>query len=331
MNAPDTFRFHREKTVVDGHCDTVHLFLGLRGAYTFGEKNTVGHVDLPRLKEGGVNIQFFAHYIEPEFKPVGALRRALVLMEHFHREIGKNKEEVVLIRSGKDITYALKTGRVGALISLEGGEALEGETDVLHALYRLGLRSVGLTWNQRNDLADGVDVGKCAGGLTELGVKIIKEMNELGILVDAAHMAPRGFYDVLSVSHAPVVVSHANAAGVCGHRRNLDDDQLRALRDHNGVVGISFYPSFLDNSGCAGLETVLDHFCYVADRFGTDILGIGSDFDGITETASGLEDISRLPRLTEGLFRRGFTASEAEKILGGNFLRVMRNVLKQEE
>jgi membrane dipeptidase len=318
---------HRQAVVIDGHCDSVHLFTGVKGTYDFGEENTVGHIDLPRLVRGGVDVQFFALYIEPEYQQYGALRRAIILMEHFHREIGKYKDSISVVLNQNDLDHALSSDRIAALLSLEGAEALGLDIEVLHSLHRLGLRSVGLTWNGRNMLADGVGVGESAGGLTSFGKEVVTEMNQLGMIVDAAHLAPRGFYELLDISATPVVVTHANASGVCKHRRNLDDDQLRALNEQGGVVGMSFYPAFISNEKPATIEMLLDHFCYIADSFGTDLLGIGSDYDGIPETVMGLEDVSSLPLLTHGLIKRGFSEDEITKILGGNFLRVLRTTL----
>jgi membrane dipeptidase len=252
-------------------------------------------------------------------------------MEHFYREIGKYKDSISVILDQNGLDNTLAAGKIAALLSLEGAEALGQDIEVLRSLHRLGLRCVGLTWNGRNMLADGVGVGEAAGGLTSFGKAVVAEMNRLGMVVDAAHLAPRGFYELLDISATPIVVTHANAAGVCKHRRNLDDDQLRVLNEQGGVVGMSVYPAFISNKKPATIEMLLDHFCYIADRFGTDLLGIGSDYDGIPETVLGLEDVSELPLLTQGLIKRGFSQEEITKILGGNFLRVLRNTLKKGE
>lgn len=323
-------KLHDSAVVVDGHCDSVHLFCGLKGPYRFAGENRVGHVDLPRLKKGGVNIQFFALYIEPEFTPHAALERTKMLVEHFYREVRENKEKVSVVLDWQGVEKTLAVDKLAAVLTLEGGEALNGSVGVLQELFGLGLRGLGLTWNGRNLLADGVGVSN-AGGLTDCGREIVREMNRLGMLVDAAHLAPRGFYELLDCSAAPVVVTHANAAAICKHRRNLDDGQLRILREKGGVVGMSFYPPFIHDRGHASLDHLLDHFCYIAEHFGVEILGLGSDYDGIPEAVAGLDDVSRLPVLTRGLLARGFSAEEVRKILGGNFLRVMKNVFPHTE
>lgn len=327
MHSDHAYVLHKQAVVIDGHCDTVHLFPGNKKPYSFAQVNTVGHIDLPRLQTGGVNIQLFALFIEEEYKPYNALRRTLTLMEHFWREMEKHAQSVVVIKRFQDLESALQQGKLGALITLEGGEALE-DIEILHALYRMGLRGVGLTWNQRNMLADGVGVGHSAGGLTPLGKVMVVEMNKLGMLVDAAHLAPRGFYDLLELSTSSVVVTHSNAAAVCPHQRNLDDSQLQALKEQGGVIGLTFYPPFVSARAGANLDDLLDHFCYIAEKFGTEVLALGSDYDGITETVEGLHDVSCLPRITAGLMQRGFSAEEITNILGGNFLRVLKQVLK---
>ncbi|HZK24629.1 MAG TPA: dipeptidase [Oscillospiraceae bacterium] len=316
--------------IVDGHCDTVHHYRHTEG-YNFAQRNKVGHLDLPRLQEGGVALQFFALFIEPEFKPHQSVTRALQLAEHFIAEMGKNSEQVQIVKTQQDLTDALTQRKLAALMTLEGAEPLEGGVEILHILYRLGLRGVGLTWNQRNGLADGVGVGAGAGGLTELGKTMVREMNRLGIIVDGAHITPRGFYDLLETSSEPIVVSHANAHHLCAHPRNLTAEQLQALRDHGGVVGLTFFPTFIVDDGPASLSQLLDHYCYIADHFGTDILGIGADYDGIESTVAELPDVSHLPLLVKGLQERGFTESEVRQIMGENFLRIVRSTLPEED
>lgn len=325
----DLEKLHKQALIIDGHCDSIHLFA--ESGYSFGKNNKIGHIDLPRLVEGGVNVQFFAVFVEKEHQMCSALRRSIILIEHFHREIEKNKDKISLILDKSVLDNAISAGKIAALLSLEGGEALGQDIEVLYCLYRLGIRSLGLTWNGRNMLADGVSVGSSAGGLTPFGKNVVAEMNKLGMVVDAAHLSPKGFYELLDTSASPVVVTHANAAGVCNHPRNLDDNQLQALNEQGGVIGLSFFPAFISEKETTNLESLLDHFCYIAHRFGTDMLGIGSDYDGIEKAVPGLEDVSRLPFLTQGLLARGFADKEIAKILGRNFLRVLHNTLKEGE
>ena len=160
---------------------------------------------------------------------------------------------------------------------------------------------------------------------------MVREMSRLGIIVDGAHLAPRAFYDLLETSNKPVVITHANAYQLCAHPRNLTDEQLRALRDQGGVIGLTFFPTFIVEQGPASLADLLDHFCYIAERFGTELLGVCADYDGIESTVTELPDDSKLPLLVKGLQDRGFTEKEVRQIMGENFLRIVRSTLLKEE
>jgi membrane dipeptidase len=312
-------RLHRQALVWDSHCDTLMDITA--GRRTLGQRSTGGHLDLPRLRQGGVKVQIFAIYIEsPPF-----LRRTLEFISAFYRELAENKGKLALATSAAEIKEATARGEVAALLSIEGGEALEGTPAILPCLYRLGVRALGLTWNHRNQLADGIAEARTGGGLTTLGLETVAEMNRLGMVVDVSHLSPAGFWDVLEHSRHPVIASHSNARGLHDHPRNLDDDQIRALAARGGVMGINFAPDFLGPG--ADLETVLDHIDYIARLAGCDCIGLGSDYDGISATPRGLEDVSQLANITRGLVARGYSDPDILKILGGNFARVFAGVI----
>jgi len=313
-------------SIVDGHCDTVRLFALKRQAYNFKKLNKTGHIDLPRLRAGGVKLQVFALYIEEQHKPVGSLKRSLQLLDLLYKNMEHCRKDIAFICNRSDLDELENNNKVGALICIEGGEALEGETAVLRMLFLLGVRGLGLTWNQENQLATGVGNGVGGRGLTRLGRRMIKEMNRLGMLVDLAHINEKGYFDALETSSKPVIVSHANSRALCPHERNLSDDQLKALAAAGGVIGLSFCPDFVDQKR-ATIQRLLDHFVHVADVAGVDHLGFGSDFDGIEDVIPGLEDASALPGLVESLSRRGFNPQEIEKITSKNFLRVFADNL----
>lgn len=334
---------HRRALVVDGHVDT--LLSIASGERTLAERSTKGHVDLPRLAEGGVDVQFFACYIEPQHKPDRGLRRAMQLIDVFHRELAANQDRMVPVLKAADFEAAKGAGKVGAVLAIEGGEAVGDDLAALRNLHRLGLRSLGLVWNQRNLIADGVGEVRTHGGLTNFGVEVVKECNRLGILVDVSHLSDEGFWDVLGVSTKPIVATHSNSRAVCEHRRNLTDDQVRALAKNGGVMGMNFAPSFLGNLDTPGFEakseqayrrmvkgktsvdSVVRHIDHLMELVGPDHVGLGSDFDGSGATPDGLEDVSRLPALSEALLARGYDEEVIEKILGRNFLRVFREVV----
>ena len=316
----------RRHEIIDAHCDTVGLFSLERESYDFASRNQVGHIDLPRLREAGVKVQVFALYVKEEHKPVGALRYCLYLLENYYNAVEHLAESVQTIHTKTDLAEIMENNKTGALLSIEGGEALEGEPAVLRILFRLGVRALGLTWNWKNDLAAGVKEKDPGEGLTGFGKKVLKEMNKLGMLVDLAHINEKSFYEAIKVSDAPVIVSHANAKELYNHPRNLTDEQLRELKAAGGVIGLSCCPYFIASDNPT-IEKLLDQFVHVAEVVGTEHLGIGSDFDGISETIPGLADVSALPRLVEGFYRRGFSEEEVEQITGGNFLRVWEQVL----
>ncbi len=312
--------------IIDGHCDTVHRFISGTGSYDFTRYNKEGHIDLPRLRQAGVKLQFFALYIEPDYKPIGAVRRCMQLIDGYYRTVGRVQADLQTILNISHLHEAMNSNRIAALLSVEGGEALEGDLAVLRVLFRLGVRGLGLTWNQRNQLAVGVGEGIKGDGLTSFGREVIREMNNLGMIVDLAHINEKGFFEAISLSNRPVIVSHANARVLCDHPRNLSDSQLRALSENNGIIGLSYYPSFIHRES-PSLEKLLDHFVHVATVAGVEHLGFGSDFDGIDKTINGLDDVSCLHHLVDGLISRGFTPKETEQITSENYLRVLNQVL----
>jgi len=321
-------RLHFKTLVIDAHCDTLlDIACGNRKLCSLSDS---GHLDLPRMRQGGVGIQFMAAFIESEYKPERSLKRALQLVDIAQGEIAENSHELTLITSRQDLLRIRQEHRIGIVLSIEGGEALADDLGVLRCFYRLGVRSIGLTWNQRNSLADGVGEGESAGGLSSLGRQVVKEMNRLGMLIDVSHLAEKGFWDVLEVTNRPIIASHSNCQAICPHPRNLNDDQIKALARNGGVMGINFAPDFI-SAKHANLEILLDHIDHVVQLVGPKHVGLGSDFDGIDNIVEGLEDVSKLPAITHGLVRRGYSDQDITDILGGNFWRVMMEVLERKE
>lgn len=319
-----------EKTVpvIDAHCDTLHYVLNGKG--TLGHGIPEAHIDVPRLRRGGVNAQVFACWVPRPFQRHGATTLALRLVETFHRQAEAFGDQLCLVRTADDITQAMEDGKVAGILSLEGAEPLDGELELLGIFYRLGIRWLGLTWNHRNAAADGVAEAESGGGLTPFGVDLVHACEDLGIVVDVSHLAPAGVEHVLRVAKGPVVASHSNARALCDHRRNLTDDQVRAIAATGGVVGVTFVPPFLTgNPDEASIEHVLDHIEHFVNLVGPEHVGIGSDFDGLGDMSppKGLEDVTHYPNLREGLKRRGFSDADIAAIMGGNWMRVLRAVL----
>jgi membrane dipeptidase len=314
---------HKDAVVVDAHCDTLSLLVEGRASLADSGQ---GHVDLHRLKQGGVNVVFFAVFVHTKHR--GAyLRRALEQIDAFHTTAAAHRDVLAAVRGYSGLRRALAEGKIAGILTVEGGHVLEGSLGVLRVLYQMYVRCLTLTWNGRNKLACGVGEHESKGGLTPFGREVVREMERLGMLVDVAHLAPAGFWDVIDMAKKPVIDTHANSRVLCNHPRNLTDEQVRALAGTGGVIGVNFVPAFV-NPENPTVEAVVDHIEHLAAIGGVDCVGIGSDFDGTTKTVAGLDDVSCLPLLTACLVDRGWPQADIRKVLGGNWLRVLKETLK---
>lgn len=322
----DTTNLHRDSIIFDGHCDT--LLEILSGKCKFNERSTEGHIDLPRLREGGVTAQVFAIYLEDQYLPAGAVKQTLRLLDVLYLELTAHPDAFTLATQAADIEAAKRAGKVAAVVGLEGAEALEGDLGTLRMFYRLGVRLLTVTWSRRNQAADGVGEARTGGGLTNFGLQMVEECNKLGILMDISHLAPAGVRDVLEASSQPVIASHSNAYALCAHARNLSDEQLLAVAQKGGVVCVVFVPSFITTDRKeASLEKLLDHIDHIVRVAGIEHVGLGSDFDGFSPPPPvGLEDVTCLPGITAGLVQRGYSEADVRKVLGENLMRVFRQV-----
>lgn len=306
--------------IVDAHADTISRAFQSRGSI---RNFPQAQLDLNRLEKSGVKLQFFAVFVRPQQGVILSIDHYLEQIAFFRQQLAENRSRIRLIRKSEDLADLSTSESIGALLSIEGGECLEGRISNLHRLYDLGVRSLCLTWNYRNALASGVY--EPGAGLTAFGRQVVEEMNRLGMLIDIAHLAEDGYWDVLSCSARPVVVSHANCRHLHDHPRNLSDRQMQALAQQGGVMGITLVNEFL--GGRPGIERVIDHFVHACQVMGPLHVGLGTDFDGVDTPVQGLEDVSCLPRLVEGLLRRGFNDQQVEHIMGQNFLRVLYQTL----
>ncbi|MEW6173035.1 MAG: dipeptidase [Bacillota bacterium] len=312
---------HYDALVVDAHCDTLSVLVQEGSSFAKSDK---GHIDLTRLQQGGVNVQVFAVFVSPLYTGT-YLRRALEQIDVFYDITEGFGEHLAAVRDFAELQETIDSGRIAGILSVEGGHVLEGSTAVLRALYKMGVRCLTLTWNGRNELADGVGESETRGGLTGFGRTVVREMEGLGMLIDVAHLAPAGFWDVLRLARSPVIASHANSRTQCDHPRNLTDAQVRALAATGGVIGINFVPDFVDPENPT-LDRVIDHIEHIAAVGGVDCVAIGSDFDGTPYTVAGLEDAAALPALTCGLLERGWPRDDIRKVLGGNLFRVFNEI-----
>ncbi|MBL0388477.1 dipeptidase [Tumebacillus sp. ITR2] len=308
--------------LIDGHADI--LYRMEKEGLDFHNPNSGLHLGYDRLAKAGIDLQFFVLFSGPPYTPEEQLTMTLGYIDTFYEVVCKHGIRPVLSRV--DLQKNLELGVRSGLLSIEGGDLLQGDIRILRMMYRMGVRAMGLTWNNGNCIADGVGEVEDRG-LTAFGRQVVQEMNSLGMVVDVAHLAPRGFWDVMELSQAPVIASHANASAIHDHRRNLTDDQLKALFKTNGLVGVTYVPAFICN-GPASISHLMRHIDHILSLGGENHLGFGSDFDGIETTMTDLEHGEHYHRLIEAV-NKAYGDDVTRKICGGNFKRVLESILKE--
>lgn len=283
-----------------------------------------GHVDVPRMLEGGMGAQFFGLVSLPvlDYDLPGIVHDQIDRLE---RAVEQSEGKLRLARSAAEVDEARAAGAVAALLGIEGAHCLEGRIDRLDRFAARGVRYLGLLHFTANELgrpAKGPGRDD-ALGLTPFGREVIERCDELGVIVDLAHINKRGFVEACRISRRPVYVSHTGVRGVRDMWRNIDDEQLRLVADKAGAVGVIFCPAFL---GGSGIDAVVDHLMHILDVAGSDTPALGSDWDGFIRPTVGLEEACKLPLLTDALLARGLPATTIRKILRDNALRVLREV-----
>jgi membrane dipeptidase len=338
----------REYIVAEGHVDIFEITTRLRA----GEEAPLRDSLMPRFLKGGIDVVFLpvggdgVHHRDGAQRP---LVGSLDVLDLFLREVEKTEGAARIILSKADLPPAPQPDHVYFLMELEGGrpfqedyssgKAMERKLALLRSFYRLGVRSVQLTHNGRNELGDGMNDRRTGGGLSQFGVAVIREMNRLGMLVGVSHLSDRGFFEAMEVSGEPIVATHSNARAVYDHPRNLSDDQLRALARNGGVAGMHFLGMMMAEPTMAHY---LDHIDRVVEVTGsTEHVGIGiHGFDpeftrlfpyeqesNMPHAKLGLPYEDHLDLMIEGLAGRGYGEDEIAQIMGGNYLRVLRKVL----
>ncbi|UCC72104.1 MAG: dipeptidase [Gemmatimonadota bacterium] len=296
------------------------------------QKAESGHWDFPRALEARQSGQV-TNILVPRPRNGPYLRTCLKSYQQALRDLEHAPELAILATSAADFERAKREGKVAFLLGIEGAEGIEGDLDLLHLFHRLGVRTVGLTWMYRNEVAEGnwEDTGD---GLSPFGRQAVQEMNQLKMLVDVAHATEQTFWDTLEASNAPVICSHTSCRalvkgfGEHAPSRYLTDEQLKALAEQGGVLGIFFSANRELDDDNADVHDLARFFAHAAEVAGAEHVGFGSDFDG-GFPPPGLEDIRGLPNLTSALIDVGFSDEELLGILGGNWLRVFREVLRE--
>jgi membrane dipeptidase len=287
---------------LDGHCDVLSKMWRDPKYRSFYHPQSSLDSSYHHLWEANVVMQVFAVWTPESVPKHHRLSVALKEVDYFYEEIVRDGSRVFLLTEGNQLEECSRD-RMGALLLLEGADALQGDLANLRLFYRLGVRQMGLTWNYANDVADGI-LEERGGGLTRFGRQVIAEMKRLGMILDVSHLSDGGFWEVIEEKELPILASHSNCRVLCPHKRNLEDEQIKALIDRDGLIGMTFVPAFIHKPSVeATIDHLLRHIEHVCTLGGEDHLFFGSDFDGLDSKVSHLESYKHLPHLLEALHK----------------------------
>ena len=354
-------RIHFSSIVIDTHIDTTPR---LQTDWKFTEEHNTGHIDLPRMKKGGLNALFFSIYMSGTVTGPKAVSDSLERIAAVHKLAEDLPDKVALCVTADQVRKAHKQGKIAALMGMEGGHMINNSLPTLRMYAELGVRYLTLTHSVNTDWADSSGDQPRHNGLTDFGKQVVKELNRLGVMVDISHVADKTFWDALEVSRAPMIASHSSCRAISGHARNMTDEMIKALAARGGVIQINYLDQFIDDNlfqysnksralmseliqkypgrenadkrreevakqfgppPKASWERIIDHIDHAVKLVGVDHVGLGSDFDGGSMPA-GMEDVTHLPQITEALLRKGYREADLRKILGENTLRLLSEV-----
>lgn len=320
--------------VVDMHCDTIgELWKAEKAGKPISLRSNSLHIDLEKMQKGDYLLQNFAMFVflGREKDP---LVNVLEMIDIYNRAMAENADIIGPVLNYEDIEKNLAAGKLSGMLTIEEGAVLKGNPYVVRTLYQLGVRMLTLTWNFENEIGYPNTIVKAKDydpsrhyGLKPEGIEIVREMNRVGMIVDVSHLGDDGFWDVVKYCDGPFVASHSNARAVCNHTRNMTDDMIRALADKGGVMGLNFCGDFLNPNGKSRVEDMVRHAKHIINVGGSDILGLGTDYDGIDGDLE-LDHCDKMPLLAQEMERQGFSTQQIEKIFHGNVLRLYREVLK---
>jgi membrane dipeptidase len=324
---------HDRAFVIDLHNDVMEVMSGSNFTYQLSDRHTFirngdPQTDIPRYRDGGVDAQVFSIWISPTtYSPSTYFSTAMTFLDTLKAQADRNKNDMGLVVQADSMDSFTRQKKIAGIVVVEGGHCLEEKLDNLVAFYEAGVRVMTITWKNSTSWAVS-DQDSRAGsvGLSAFGKQVIRTMDSLGMIIDVGR---KTIDDILATSTKPIIASHSGAYALCNNARNLPDSLIRAIAARGGVVGIVFYPYYLTGSRSATLENVLQHIDYIRGLVGNvDCISLGSDFDGIEVTPTGLEDVTKFPAITEALLQRGYSRQDVRKILGENFMRVFRAVCK---
>lgn len=326
--------------VADMHCDTIsEIYQGKESGKLYNLKKNELHMDLEKMKKGNYLLQNFAMFVELKKQP-DPLAYCLKLIDLFYQELKENEDTIGLALKYEDIKKNQEAGKISAFLTIEEGGVTRCDLAHLRNFYRLGVRMLTLTWNFENGIGfpnySLMEDGKAdyrtpdtVHGLTEFGLEFIHEMERIGMIIDVSHLSDGGFYQVLQNTTKPFVASHSNARQICSHVRNMTDNMIKKLADRGGVMGMNYFPRFLEDDETDGgtIASIVRHIKHIANVGGYECIGLGSDFDGIP-LHKELSNASYMPLLADALEKEGFTSGQIEGIFYKNVLRVYKELLK---
>ena len=304
---------------IDLHCDTASRLI-----YENLKLNkSICKVDIEKLKKANAKAQVFAHFIELNLvdDPYLEFKK---MYNNFIKELNENNSEIELVKNLKELEEVNKKGKLGAFLSIEEGEVLQGKLERVKEVYDMGIRFITLTWNFKNSIGYPNAGFKYKDmGLTEKGKEIVLEMERVGIIPDCSHLSDKGFYDLIDICKKPFVATHSNSREITNHPRNLTDDMIKKLSNKGGVMGLNFCGPFLGKEKVPSIDSMINHLKHIKNVGGIDVLALGTDFDGI-ENEVEIIDIGEINNLRERLIKEGFTNLEVDKIFYKNTERVLK-------
>ena len=317
---------HSKYTLIDLHNDVLEVMIGDPN-YHLSDLHNYNHTDIPRLQQGGVDIQFFSIWVSPT-EYTNYFNQALIMRDLFYSELAANTLTIEQTTTMNQALEINEQNKIAAVIGVEGGHHIEESIDKLVQLYNAGMRYLTITWNNSISWAiSAADSRTTTQGLNSFGRQVIRTLDSLGVIIDVSHTGIKTIQDILQETNNPIIATHSGARSIKNHTRNLYDWQIQDIANSGGVVGIVFYPPFLTSNPQTYISDVIQHIDHIVNLVGVDYVAIGSDFDGIgTNVVLGLEDVSKYPDLTLALLEHGYTEQEVAKFLGGNFKRVFEEV-----
>ncbi|WP_407267843.1 dipeptidase [Radiobacillus sp. PE A8.2] len=338
MNKNHSTNFLHKTLVIDGHFD---LLMDVQIQREKGRTKVIETDYYPRFMEGGVNIIVASLFVDSSFLPEMGLRKALGQVSALYEEVRESPDKLMICFNGEDMNTAKQLNKIGFLLSIEGAEPIGTDLSLLRVFYELGVRNLGLVWSRRNAVADGsffhpTKEGK-KGGISSFGVKVLEEAARLEITIDVSHLNDEGFWDVIEMATKPVIASHSNARSLCSTMRNLSDEQIKAIAKTNGVIGLNAASMLVgEDDERSNLETLMYHLDHLVKVAGIEHVGLGLDLCEDFMKYISPDDLASLPRkpfdvikghqsipkLVEGLMKRGYSETEMEALLGRNIQRI---------